>query len=259
LGNSADATRWQQRAQTVSDAINAHLWDPSVGAYLDSATGPVRHAQDGNSIAVVAGVATGQRATQALNYLAAHTEQPYGNSFMDNDTLVSDGTQRVYAFTSYPELEARFQAGQADSALNEIDRLYGWMAAHDPGKTDWEGIGAGGSLYEGAYTSTAHGWSTGVVPALTNDLLGVQPTGVGFATWNLQPNPGNVRWAQGTVPTPHGAISVSWSQDPGGSLRITVDVPRGTTATLRLPQGMTAPGTRAQLGPGVHVINAHTR
>jgi hypothetical protein len=259
LGNTADATRWQQRAQTVSDAINAHLWDPAAGAYLDSATGPVRHAQDGNSIAVVAGVATGQRATEALDYLSAHTEQPYGNSFMDNDTLVSDGTQRVYAFTSYPELEARFQAGQANSALDEINRLYGWMAGHDPGHTDWEGIGSGGSLYEGAYTSMAHGWSTGVLPALTNDLLGVQPTGVGFATWSLQPNPGNVTWAQGTVPTPHGTIRVSWTQEPNAMLRITVDVPRGTTATLRLPQGMVAPrGVGPLLGPGVHVINAHT-
>jgi len=76
---------------------------------------------------------------------------------MDNNTLVPDGTQRVYAYTSYPELQARFMTGQSGSALEEINRLYGWMmATHDPGHTDWEGIGAGGSLYEGPYTSAAH-------------------------------------------------------------------------------------------------------
>jgi hypothetical protein len=107
---------------------------------------------------------------------------------MDNDSLVSDGTQRVYAFTSFPEIEARFlTTGQSGSALDEIDRLYGWMDDHDPGITDWEGIGAGGSMYEGAYTSAAHGWSTGVVPELTNDLLGATPTGPGSARGRIPP------------------------------------------------------------------------
>ena len=33
---------------------------------------------------------------------------------------------------------------------------------------------------KGAYTSAAHGWSTGVVPELTNDLLGAAPAEPGF-------------------------------------------------------------------------------
>ena len=243
LGHQADSVRWEQRARTVSAAINANLWDAAAGAYLDSSTGAVRHGQDGNSIAIVAGVATGARATSALNYLNSTTKQPYGNSFMDNNTLVSDGTQRVYAFTSYQELQARFLSGQANSALDEIGRLYGWMASHDPGRTNWEGIGAGGSLYEQGFTSAAHGWSTGVLPALTNGLLGVTPTGPGFSTWTLDPHPGSVGWAQGEVPTPHGPIKVSWNQT-ASSFRMTVEVPRGTTAKL----------AGSALGAGTHTI-----
>jgi hypothetical protein len=253
LGQHADADRWEQRARAVSVAINANLWDPAVGAYLDSATGPVRHGQDGNSLAIVAGVAQGARATSALNYLSTATRQPYGNSFMDNNTLVGDGTQRVYAFTSYQELQARFLTGQAGSALEEIGRLYGWMSAHDPGRTHWEGIGAGGSLYQGGFTSAAHGWSTGVLPALTNGLLGVTPTGPGFSTWTLRPQPGGVQWAQGEVPTPHGPIKVSWEQ--GSTLRLTVEVPRGTTAQLQLPlTAGNARGGETVLQPGTHEI-----
>jgi hypothetical protein len=253
LGQHADADRWEQRARAVSVAINANLWDPAVGAYLDSATGPVRHGQDGNSLAIVAGVAQGARATSALNYLSTATWQPYGNSFMDNNTLVGDGTQRVYAFTSYQELQARFLTGQAGSALEEIGRLYGWMSAHDPGRTHWEGIGAGGSLYQGGFTSAAHGWSTGVLPALTNGLLGVTPTGPGFSTWTLRPQPGGVQWAQGEVPTPHGPIKVSWEQ--GSTFRLTVEVPRGTTAQLRLPlTAGNARGGETVLQPGTHEI-----
>ena len=203
LGNSADASRWRARATTVANAINAQLWDAAAGAYLDSSVGPVRHAQDGNAMAVTAGVADPTRAASALNYLAAHTAQPYGNAFMDNDTLpgVDGAAQRVYAFTSYPELVARFQTGEAASALDQIRRTYGWMDTHDPGVTDWEGIGPGGTPYEGTYTSMAHGWSTGVLPALTNELLGAAPTAPGFATWRVAPQPGDVAWARGVLPT----------------------------------------------------------
>ena len=156
---------------------------------------------------------------------------------MDNDTLVSGGSQRVYAFTSYLDIQARFLNGQANSAIDEIKRLYGWMAGQDPGTTGWEGIGVGGSLYEGGGTSAAHGWSTGVVPALTNYLLGVIPTGPGFATWIVQPHPGTVSWAQGQLPTPHGPLGVSWStvSAGGGNFTMTVFAPQGTTGDVAVP------------------------
>ncbi|WP_410623064.1 alpha-L-rhamnosidase C-terminal domain-containing protein [Amycolatopsis sp. cmx-8-4] len=234
-GHAADADRWLSRASGVAAAVNQYLWDPAAGAYLDSATGAVRHGQDGNSQAIVAGIASPARSSSSLARLAAGA-LPYGNPFMDNDTLVSDGTKRVYAFTSYPELVARFQTGQAASAIDQIKRMYGWMTSHDPGITDWEGIGDGGSHYEQGYTSAAHGWSTGVVPALTNELLGVSPTSPGFATWQVSPKPGSVAWARGAVPTPKGALSASWGQQ-GSVFSLTVTAPRGTSGSLAVPSG----------------------
>ena len=233
-GHPADATKWTARAATVSAAINAHLWDATAGAYLDSAVGALRHGQDGNGYAVLTGVADPARAASALGYLATNNATPYGNSFMDNNTLVGDGRDRVYAFTSYPEIQARFQAGQADSAIDQIKRMYGWMTTHDPGITSWEGIGAGGSMYEGPYTSAAHGWSTGVLPALTNDLLGATPTGPGFSTWTVAPHPGSVSWARGQLPTPHGPLRVAWSNGKN-RFTLTVDAPPGTSGTITLP------------------------
>lgn len=234
LGHDADADRWSARADKVAGAINDHLWDPAAGAYLDSGTGPVRHAQDGNAIAITAGVADAERAASALAHLDATTKLRYGNAFMDNDTLFGGASQRVYAFTSYPELVARFETGRPDSAIDQIKRTYGWMDTHDPGTTYWEGIGPNGSAYEQGYTSMAHGWSTGVLPALTHQLLGAKPTSPGYATWEVRPNPGEVRWAQGQLPTPHGPLGVEWSRD-GGTFSLTVRVPRGSRGSVALP------------------------
>ena len=273
LGHADDATRWTARAQTVATAVNAHLWDASAGAYLDSAVGAVRHGQDGNGYAILSGVADATRATSALSYLATANATPYGNSFMDNNTLVPDGRDRVYAFTSYPEIQARFRTGQVDSAIDQIKRMYGWMSTHDPGLTSWEGIGANGSMYEGPYTSAAHGWSTGVLPALTNELLGATPTGPGFATWSVQPHPGKVTWARGQLPTPHGPLSVSWTAGQcGRAFTLTVDAPRGTSGTITIPtigtarvlldgrrvQGATVQGATVQVGAGHHTVTATT-
>ncbi len=202
LGQKADAARWSTRADKVAQAVNSLLWDANAGAYLDSGTGAVRHAQDGNSLAVVTGIADPARAASALAHLDATTKRPYGNAFMDNDTIFDQASQRVYAFTSYPEIEARFLSGQGESALDQIRRMYGWMDRNDPGITHWEGIGPNGSLYEDAYTSMAHGWSTGVLPALTNNLLGARPTSPGFATWEVRPQPAGVDWATGQLPHP---------------------------------------------------------
>ncbi|WP_427168208.1 alpha-L-rhamnosidase C-terminal domain-containing protein [Streptomyces sp. C1-1] len=234
LGHESDAARWTDRAEAVTDAVNTHLWDADAGAYLDSATGPARHAQDGNALAVTAGVADAGRAASALAHLDATTRLPYGNAFMDNDTLFDGAAQRVYAFTSYPEIVARFRTGRTDSALDQIRRTYGWMDGHDPGITNWEGVGPGGSLYEDAYTSMAHGWSTGVLPALTHHLLGAGPTSPGYATWEVRPQPGDVAWAQGQLPTPHGALRVAW-QNSGRTFHIVLDVPKETRGTLVLP------------------------
>jgi alpha-L-rhamnosidase len=51
------------------------------------------------------------------------------------------------------------------------------------------------------------------------------------------PHPSHT-WAAGTHETPHGTIRVSW-QAHGRDLRISVDVPPATTASIVFPDGAT--------------------
>lgn len=239
LGRNDDAQRWTDRAKLVASAVSDRLFDTSVGAFFDGSCGSSpcpTHAQDGNSISVLSGAATPEQAKSALDYLAKNNARPYGNSFYDNDLLQEGFSQRVYAFISYFEIQARFQIESADTALEEIRRLYGWMASHDPKVTVWEGIGANGSLYEQGFSSQAHGWATGIVPLLTNNILGVLPTGPGFSTWSIKPIPGDVKWAKGVVPTPSGPIKVRWNRDESiGVFWLTASVPANTKGTISLP------------------------
>lgn len=227
----------------MADAINERRFDESVGAFFDGNCGFTpcpTHAQDGNSIVVVSGAATEEHAQSALDYLAKANARPYGNSFYDNDLLQEGFSQRVYAFMSYFEIQARFMIGEPEGALEELRRLYEWMASHDPKITMWEGIGANGSLYQGAYSSQAHGWSTGIVPLMTNNILGVTPTGPGFSTWRVEPIPGDVTWAKGVVPGPNGVIKVAWARDEDeGTFWLSVSTPEDTQGVIVLPAGKT--------------------
>ncbi|KAI0382747.1 glycoside hydrolase family 78 protein [Hypomontagnella monticulosa] len=243
LSRPDDETRWRDRAASVSAGFLANLWDSNAGAFFDRA-GHSAHAQDGNSIAILAGITNSggsdiNYAQSALAYLESATAQSYGHAFYDaGGEEVGEGySSRVYAFISYFEMAARFETGLADSALAQIRATYGHMAAQDPGVTMWEGIGAGGSKYEGGFTSLAHGWSTGVTPLLTNYVLGVRPLKPGFREWVVQPLPGSdLTWAQGVVPTPFGPLSVRWDKNgTDGHLDVNVVPPAGTNGTVVVP------------------------
>ncbi|RFU79641.1 alpha-l-rhamnosidase a [Trichoderma arundinaceum] len=225
LGYREDADRWSSRAAAVGVALLSHNFDKTVGAFYDGGPCPGGtagtlcdvHAQDGNAIAILAGVTDDETSAEILDYWQNATSQAYGNAFYDS-SILSPGDQfngRVYAFISYFEIAARFATpGKATSAFDEIRRLYGWMAGHDPQITMWEGIGPNGTAYEGAFTSMAHGWSTGIVPLLTGYVLGVKPLTPGFETWEIRPvvDGGDLTWAKGEVPTPQGKIGVSWER-----------------------------------------------
>ena len=240
--NQVEASMWwTSRAAAVSVAVNTYLWDPAIGAYLDSTNlttsyNESRHAQDGNGIAVLSGVASQSRAKSALDYISTHTSQPFGNAFYDGRLPGVDGAaQRVYAFISFFELQGRLlMPGLQESAIEEIKRLYGWMASHDPGITDWEGIGPGGSLYEQGYTSMAHGWSTGIVSLMSNYVLGVMPILPGFESWSIKTYPAGLEWARGKVGTPFGDIDVAWSARYRG-FELEISTPKMTSGTISVP------------------------
>ncbi|KAI1761031.1 glycoside hydrolase family 78 protein [Hypoxylon sp. FL1150] len=235
----ADASRWRSRAANTSAAVLANLWDATAGAFLDRA-GYSAHAQDGNSLAVLAGVASGNYSAAALGYLESATGRSYGHAFYDagGEELGEGYSDRVYPFVSYFEMAARFETGLAESAVAQIRSTYGGMAAGDPGVTMWEGVGAGGSKYEGAFTSLAHAWSTGVTPLLTTYVLGVRPLKPGFREWSVQPLPSSdLTWARGEVPTPYGPLAVQWERAEDGHLVLTVVPPAGTNGTMVIPAG----------------------
>jgi alpha-L-rhamnosidase len=233
LGDAAKAAAYNQTAARVRDAVNANLLNPATGTYYLSDSDHATLAQDANALAVLFGIAPANDVPKILNSLKTlwgpHGSEPYSGTTYSN--LISP-------FITAFEVEADYLAGDTSDA----ERLLGltWNQMIDPGNpfytgTMWENIGPDGTATE-ARTSLAHGWASGPTPIMISDVLGVQPVAPGYQTFTVDPHPGSLRWAQGTVPTPYGQIAVQWERS-GPRLSVTVTVPPQATAFVTLPDG----------------------
>jgi hypothetical protein len=130
-------------------------------------------------------------------------------------------------------LHAWMTAGLVREALAEMRSYYHHMLKHGA-TTTWDvvdrslpGIArpAAGSM------SQCHGWSAGPAYLLPAHILGVTPASPGFGSVIIRPDLGDLSWAEGEIPTPHGPIHVALDVAGAGE----VELPREVTGTLYLP------------------------
>ena len=232
-GDSSQAATYTADAAALKAAINAHLYNSTTGLYYLSNSDTADVAQDANSLAVLYGVAPASDDATILAGLKTDLwTTPYGPVPFTGTAF----SNVISPFVSGYELDARFAANDTADADALLDTVWGGMITPGPDDTGtmWENINAStGQPGFGATSSLAHGWSTTPVSALSGYVLGVQPETAGYATWTVQPHPGNLTWANGRVPTPHGPVSVQWSASNGFSM--TVTAPPGTTGTIAVP------------------------
>ncbi|HLK70572.1 MAG TPA: alpha-L-rhamnosidase C-terminal domain-containing protein, partial [Steroidobacteraceae bacterium] len=142
----------------------------------------------------------------------------------------------VSPYTSGYEVRARMDTGDTLAALDIIRRAWAPMrqgGAYYSGAT-WEYVDLQGLPGLGSGTSLAHPWSSGPTGALSAYVLGIRPLQPGFRTWLAEPQPGDLSWARGSVPTPHGPIQLEWSKRDA-HLRMSVTVPAETQCFAGIP------------------------
>ncbi|TCK59245.1 alpha-L-rhamnosidase C-terminal domain-containing protein [Curtobacterium sp. PhB136] len=234
IGETTEATRLRAEAAALRTAINEHLYDAERNRYRLSDVLPDSVAQDGTALAVATGVVPDGDGTAVLTALASALPQtPYGPSPFSADTGFRHA---VSPYVADSHLRALFQVGATEDAFALLRRLWGHMVTADVHAvgTTWELIAPDGSPGFGAKTSLAHGWGAGATAALTAHVLGISPTAPGFARWRFAPQPGDLDWAEGSVPTPHGPIEAAWERD-GDGLVMTVTAPTDGTVVVPTP------------------------
>lgn len=255
LGDGDAAATYARRGAALRSAIDAQLWDEQAGAYRLSRELPAVHPQDGNAAAVLTGVATPVRATRAMAFLRANTWARYGSLTVSPDEPNGSLSPFYAPLPSGFEAEARFDLDdprglEQEDAVALLKRFWGHQLKLDPGSTFVEHLQPSGYPNLSQFSSLAHGWASGPTVVLTRDVLGVDPTAAGYRQFTVAPHPAGLSWAEGRVPTPHGAIDAAWKRR-GDDIAITTSVPRGSEGAVALPTFGRTVKVRRALAPGV--------
>jgi hypothetical protein len=211
LGRGADKTAWHDAAMRLALAVNRMLWDDGRRAYLDCIHADGRRSpvfsQQTQTAALISGVAKGGRGARCRQIL----EQPPKG-------FVRAGSPFFMFFV----LEALAREGAGRKILDIIRENWGFMLAQ--GATSfWELW----TLTTGRLTrSHCHGWASAPTFYLSTAILGITPHPGRPDTIVFSPNPGDLRWMRGSVPTAAGIISVQGTRE-GTRWRYRVTIPEG--------------------------------
>jgi hypothetical protein len=88
--------------------------------------------------------------------------------------------------------------------------------------------------------SFSHVWSSSPSFIIPQFFFGLTPTGPGYSTARVKPQPGPVLSGDASIPTAKGPFRVGFSQTlpggPGGCFTVNVGVPGGVIARVYLPR-----------------------
>jgi hypothetical protein len=234
LGQKDQAQKYRAAATTLQQAIAAKLFNPQTGVFDISDVERGTIAQDANVFALAFGLAPEDKAGSILAKLKENLWTKTGPK------PFAAAKYKLYLspYVTGFELLARLRADDAPNALALMSSLWGPMIAPGNSQTGaiWEAITPEGKPALGKTTSLAHGWGAMPATALSSLVLGIQPVTAGYATWRIQPHPGDLVWAEGRAPTPHGPIDVAWGRSSSSTqFNLRVSAPANTTGEIAIP------------------------
>lgn len=168
----------------------------------------------------------------------------------NREVLLKGGAEGMSTFMSYEILTACAELGEYEKALKMLKEYYGGMLKLGA-TTFWEDFdvkwqeGAsrideqpkegekdvhgdyGAFCYKGFRHSLCHGWSSGVIAYLREQVLGIKAEEAGFRKVRIEPHLSGLKHVKGSCPTPFGRIEVEYKMDGEGRIEKQIKVPKG--------------------------------
>lgn len=225
LGKDDTARKLEQKAAELAKAYRLAFWSSREGLFVDALyngkPSEVR-SQLANVFAIWAGL-TSEPETRSLltkimdeRALLPRTSGDYRlkpGFKVQTGGIVQIGTPG----SGFLLAQVLFEHGFAERALAYL-------------KENWIPISRNGTFAEhfvsDPNTSYCHGWGAGPVMQLPAYILGIRPVAPGWKKIEIAPQRAGLEWAEGTVPTPLGDISVKWRM-VNGKLKLEYKVPDG--------------------------------
>jgi hypothetical protein len=251
-GQGALADEAHDLAATARKQIPARFFDGKRGAFRmlsERQAQGTRYPLDANAWAVLYAIGDRAMRQQCLAFLRdpelrAETGlrnfiPPFDNeddSWYGHEKMKWLHNETVWPYPNASAAWAWFHEGEIDEGVAVL------KAFHRPHITRghatlWEGMMADGCHPVEVHSnmmSMCHAWGGAGSYLLQRFVLGVSPVEPGFATVRIVPQLGSLKFARGTVPTPHGPIVVDVKQGPDG-ISGRVELPEGVAVDGAVP------------------------
>lgn len=166
-----------------------------------------------------------------------------------NAILKEGGAKNFSTFYGYYMLEAMAKADEFTPAMEIIRDYWGGMLQlgattfWEDFNVDWaENAGridelpqddkkdihadCGDFCYKGLRHSLCHGWASGPTAWLSAHVLGVKVLEPGCKKIKIEPRLGDLKWVNGTFPTPYGVIEIEHRADEHGNIISNIKAPK---------------------------------
>ena len=219
LGENA-SRGWAEGLYEKARAGFEIFWDEARGSYIDHIKDGVKQqpmSQLAGALAVCSGLAPQERWARIVQTITdpntlvvkswtgaetgEYSMEKIGKQMMGIYEIDWDAEKQVVIaqpFMSYTVHDAVALAGMADR-LPELYRSWLQFLVN--------GFDTIGECW--GWGTHVHGWSCTPTRDMVFYTLGVTPAEPGYTTARIAPHLGKLAWAKGSVPTPHGLISVS--------------------------------------------------
>lgn len=232
-GSPYDALASAQRRLVLQKFFdrNHHVFRDSPDSVDDT-----RIWEDNNAHSILLGIAPREHWSPILSQLKSRLWGHYGAATCDpvfapdqlGEVFPWAHNATIWPFANAYEVGAWMQAGLIDEGLELLKRFTGACAAMGT-DTIWEMIHRDGSIPKSPdnryLLSLCHSWGATANHYLHRHILGVQPITLGWGKVRIAPSLGSLKWARGTVPTPHGPLRIEVSQGSKGIEHRLIEAP----------------------------------
>ena len=230
IGNEADRKKYLDAALKTKESVNKKLTD-SLGLYID-AIGSKHNSLHANMFPLAFGMVDDSNRDTVTKFVISKGMacSVYGAQFL-LDALY-DNNQDVSGLQLLTDTSQRSFYNMIRSGSTITTEA--WDIKNKPNQ-DWN-----------------HAWGAAAGNVIVRKLMGIEPLEPGFSAIKIAPQPGDLREASISVPTPHGTVSVSFTiTDTYCSA--TVAIPPNTKAEITLPFN----GGRHQIQSGIYGWSWH--
>lgn len=217
--HATDASSFATKAGLVYSNYNSVFWSNSSQSYTDG-LGTTHSSAAANFFPLAFGLVPASNQLAVVNYL--------------HSRIAALGAMPAGVYGAQYLLEGMFLAGDSDTAL-------GLMITN--GTRSWMNMINTGSTLTGEAWSTTdkpnedwnHAWGAAPGNLIPRYVLGMRPLAAGYGQILIQPHLGtSLSFAQGTIPTIRGPVSIMASNAPG-QFQLLVNIPGNVTAMVVLP------------------------